>query len=333
MMNHNSLAPLARGARALMVGAALFSAPIAIASAEEYPNRPLRLIAPFTAGSGTDAAARLLADGLTRKLGQPVVVENRPGANTAIGSALAAKSATDGYTLVMIFVDNMSLNPAIKSDLGYKPSDFDPVAIVGQIPLVLLGSPQLPYSNINELKAAALQGKKTYSFGTWGNGSVAHVVGVMLNEKGLFDFNYIPYAGSAPATNAVMGGHVDLAISTSATAETLLGSGKAKALAVGSPQRLPSLPGVPTLAESGFGNVQAIQWHGLAVRAGGDPAIIGRLQDAVAAIYAEPESRERFLKLGYMEVGGMTAAQFKTFIKTTSPTWANAVKAGHITAD
>jgi tripartite-type tricarboxylate transporter receptor subunit TctC len=302
-------------------------------SAQNYPDKPIRLIAPASVGSTSDLAARLLAAGLARKLGQPVVVENRPGANTAIGTAAAAKMPPDGYTLAMIFVDNMSLNPALRNDLGYKPSDLDPVAIVGQIPLVILGARHLPYASMKELKAAAAQGKKRFNFATWGNGSVAHVVGAMLDDNKLFDFNYVPFTGSAPSTNAVMGGHVDLAVATSGTAETVVASDKARALAVGSPQRLPSLPSVPTLAESGFENVQAIQWHGLAVRAGGDQKVITKLQDAVASFYAEPETRQRFLKLGYMDLGGMTAAQFKAFIDSTSPMWAKAVKSGNITVE
>lgn len=301
--------------------------------AQDYPHKPIRLVAPASVGSTSDLAARLLAAGLTRKLGQPVVVENKPGANTAIGTAAAARAPADGYTLVMIFVDNMSLNPAIRNDLGYKPADLDPVAIVGQIPLVILGAPHLPYHSIKELKAAAMQGKNGFSFGTWGNGSVAHVVGAMLDENRKFNFNYVPFTGSAPSTNAVMGGHVDLAVATAGTAETVLASNKAKALAVGSAKRLPTLPEVPTLAEAGFDNVQAIQWHGLAVRAGGDQKIILKLQDAVASIYAELDTRERFLKLGYEDIGGMSAAQFKGFIDSTSLAWAKAVKAGNITSD
>jgi tripartite-type tricarboxylate transporter receptor subunit TctC len=301
--------------------------------AQDYPNKAIRLVAPASVGSTTDLAARLLAEGLSRKLGQPVVVDNRPGANTAIGTAIAAKSPADGYTLAMIFVDNMSLNPAIRNDLGYKPSDLDPVAIVGQVPLVILGAAHLPYSSMGELKAAAMQGKKGLSFGTWGNGSVAHVVGVMLDENKLFNFNFVPYPGSAPSTTAVMGGHVDLAVASSGVAEKAVGSTKVKALAVFSTKRLPTLPNVPTLAEAGFGDMHATQWHGLAVRAGGDKKIITRLQDAVASLYAEPETRQRFLKLGYVDVGGMSAAEFKRFIDATSSIWARAVKAGNITAE
>jgi tripartite-type tricarboxylate transporter receptor subunit TctC len=327
----NQLNRLARIGQAI-IGAA-FALAAGTAGAQEYPNRPIRLIAPASVGSVSDSAARLLAAGLTRKLGQTVIVENRPGANTAIGTAAAARAPADGYTLVIVFVDNMSLNPAIRDNLGYSPADFDPVAIVGQLPQVLLGAEHLPYSNIEELTAAAKQGKKGYSFGTWGNGSVAHLVGVMLDEQRLFDFNYIPFAGSSPSTNALMGGHVDLAVASAGIAEKLVRTSKVKALAVFASKRLESLPDVPTMAQAGFGNPQAFQWHGLAVRAGGDKKIIAKLQDAVASVYAEPETRQRFLSLGYIDVGGMSSTEFKTFIDVTSPLWAKAVKVGNITAE
>ncbi|THF89297.1 MAG: tripartite tricarboxylate transporter substrate binding protein [Sulfitobacter sp. SK025] len=209
------------------------------AMADEYPNRPLTIIAAFSAGSGTDTAARLLAEGLSKQLKQPVVVENRPGANTMIGTTYASKANPDGYTLAMIFVDNMLINPAIMKNIKYSSSDLDPVAIVGQIPLVVLAAPDLPYDSLQQLRDASMKEGKSFNFGTWGHGSVAHVFGAMLANEGGFNFNYIPFPGSAPSINAVMGGHVDLAVATPASSASLIARGKAKALGVSFPTRIP----------------------------------------------------------------------------------------------
>lgn len=300
------------------------------AAAQDYPNHAIKLIGAFSAGSGTDAAARLLSEGLSEQLMQPVVVENRPGANTIIGTTYAAKSPPDGYTLAMIFVENMLINPVITKDIKYSTTDLDPVAIVGQIPLVILGAPNLPYDSIEQVRDASVKEGKTFNFGTWGNGSVAHVVGAMLAQEGKFKFNFIPFSGSAPSTTAVMGGHVDLAVATPATAINLITGGKAKALAVGSAQRIPELPNTETLAEAGLGKVSAVQWHGLAVRAGGNQKIIHTLADAVQKIYANPTMHEKFMKLGYLEVGGMTPEQYGQFIRAQMATWSDAIKASGI---
>lgn len=295
------------------------------AVADDYPSRPLKIVAPFTAGSGTDTAARLLAEGLSKQLKQPVVVENRPGANTIIGTTYAAKAEPDGYTLSMIFVDNMLINPVIMKDLQYSTSDLDPVAIVGQIPLVVLGSPNLPYDNLQQLHDAAVKEGRSFNLGTWGNGSVAHVFGAMLAKEGNFKFDYIPFSGSAPAINAVMGGHVDLAVATPASSANLVASGKAKALAVGFPTRVPELPNTPTLKESGLGKVNAMQWHGLAVRAGGNKQIIQKLSDAVNNVYADPVYYEKFAKIGYLKIGGMNPEQFSQFIHDQGSAWRDAI--------
>lgn len=300
------------------------------AVADEYPNRPLKIVAAFSAGSGTDIAARLLADGLSKQLKQPVVVENRPGASTMIGTNYAAKAKPDGYTLAMIFVDNMLINPAIMENLNYSPSDLDPVAIVGQIPLVVLASPQLPYDSIQQLRDASIKEGKSFNFGTWGHGSVAHVFGAMLANEGGFKFNYIPFSGSAPSINAVMGGHVDLAVATPASSADLVASGKAKALGVSFPTRVPELPNAPTLIEAGLGKVDAMQWHGLAVRAGGDRKIIQTLADAVKNVYADPAYHEKFAKMGYLKIGGMTPDQFSQFIKDQGSSWRAAISASGI---
>lgn len=331
-MRSNRLETLARrlpAALAALLAAGLVGG-LPAAHAQGYPDRPLRLIAPFSAGSGTDAAARLLAEGLTRELKQPVVVENKPGANTMIGTTFAAKSAPDGYTLTMIFADNMLINPVVYKDLQYAVSDLDPVAIVGQVPMVIVGASHLPYDSMEQLRQASVKEGKSFNLGTWGNGSVAHVVGAMLAQEGKFKFEFIPFSGAAPSATAVMGGHVDLAVLAPTNALSMVKAGKVKALAVGSESRLAELPDTETLKEAGLGKVSAVQWHGLAVRAGGDQKIIDTLAGAVSKIYADPAYHAKFMALGYARIGGMTPAQYRRFIQEQDQIWRPAILASGI---
>lgn len=296
-----------------------------------YPNQSIRLIGAFSAGSSTDTVARFLAEGLTKQLKQTVIVENKPGANTAIGTTLAANAAPDGYTLSMIFVENMIINPIINKDLRYSPKDLDPVAIVGQIPLVLLASPDLPYDTINELQLATKEENKIFNLGTWGNGSVAHVIGAMVEKKGNLKFNYIPFSGSAPSINALIGGHIDLAVSTPTTAAALISSKKAKAIAIASPYRVPGLPDTETFTEAGLENIGVTQWHGLAVKSNGNEEIINKISKVIEKTYEDQEFLNKISGLGYIDIGGMSPSEYKVFIEDQTKIWSEAIKESGIT--
>lgn len=298
-----------------------------------YPNKPLKLIHAFAAGSGTDNTGRILAERLAQKLGQPVVVENRPGANMIVGSEYAAKQPADGYTLIMITLDNMGINPALYRNPGYSIKDFDPLTLVGTLPLVLIASTGTKARNLKELQAAAAASREPLSFGTWGVGSVAHMYGELLQSETGIALNFVPFPGAAPATNAVLGGHVDLTLATAFTSATFIKSGKAKGLAIGGTARSPELQDIATFTEQGFPNVGAIQWHGIAVRAGGQRPITDKLYAAVKDVLNEPETKEKILKTGYSSIDTRPPAEFASFISAEVAKWERIVKASGVTAD
>ncbi len=298
-----------------------------------YPNKALKLIHAFAAGSGTDNTGRALAERLSQKLGQPVVVENKPGANMILGSEYAARQPADGYTLIMVTLDNMGINPSLYRNPGYTSKDFDPLTLIGFQPLVLMSSSGFRYNSVRELRAAAAASKQPFSFGTWGVGSVAHMYGELLKAETGIPLNFIPFQGAAPATTAALGGHVDLTLVSVFTSATHIKAGNAKALAIGGAARNGDLPGVATFAEQGLPNVSGVQWHGISVRAGGNREIIDRLYAAVSEVLAEPATRERILKTGYSGIDGRSPAAFSSFITAEAQKWERIVKSSGVTAD
>lgn len=305
----------------------------AVAADPGYPSKPIKMINAFAPGSGTDNTGRLIADRLSQRLGQPVVVENKPGANMIIGSEYAAKQPADGYTMLMVTLDNLGINPNLYKNPGYTVKDFDPITLVGMLPLVLMASTGFKYSTLAELKQAYNATKKPFSLGTWGVGSVAHMVGELIRMEAGIGFDFVPFQGAAPATTATLGGHVDLTISSAFTSSSHIKGGRAKAIAIGGSSRNPDLPQVPTFAELGYPRINSVQWHGVAVRAGGQQAIVDRLYKEIHAILNEPESREKVLKTGYAGVDARPPAAFSAFIAEEAQAWARVVKASGVTAE
>ena len=244
-----------------------------------------------------------------------------------IGTAYAAKQPNDGYTLLMVTLDSLGINPFIYPNIGYKPSDFDPITLVGQIPLVLLGPPDSKYQNFEALLRASKDDRKEFAMGTWGYGSVGHVAGVMIAQKTGLKFEYVPFQGAAPATQAVMGGHVDLTLVTPQTASDFVKSGRVKAFATGADSRLAELPDVPTFRELGYADVKAVQWHGLAARAGGNREIIGKIYAGCQSIFREKSLAEKILQVGYTKIDARSPADFDRFIREESESWGKLVKA------
>lgn len=296
-------------------------------AASVYPNKPLRMVHAFSAGSGTDATGRILSDGLTRVLGQSIVVENKPGASMMIGTAYAAKLPPDGYTILMVTLDSLGLNPFLYSNISYKVSDFDPITLVGEIPLVLFGPPTSPYKTFDDLATAMTAKKRSdFTLGTWGYGSVGHLVGAMIAEQTPLKFEYVPFQGAAPATQAAMGGHVDLTLATPQSAIDIVKTGRARAFAVGGDARLPDLPDVPTFKELGYPNLRAMQWHGVAARAGGDKAIIDKLYTSCQAVFKDPAMAAKILQVGYVKIDGRSPEDFARYIAAESELWGAIVK-------
>ena len=322
--------------REVLVAAATTTAMFACGRAgaqASYPNRPIRLVHAFAAGSGTDNTGRILAERLSQRLGQPVVVENKPGANMILGSEFAARQPPDGHTLIMVTLDNLGINPFLYRNPGYSIRDFDLLTLIGTLPLVLVAASSFPYNTLQELRAAAAASRQPFSFGTWGVGSVAHMYGELIQSEAGIPFNFVPFQGAAPATTATLGGHVDLTLATAFTSFTNVKAGRAKGLAIGGSARNPDLPEVRTFAEQGYPNVGGVQWHGIAVRAGGNREIVDKLYGALKEVLNEPETKEKILKTGYTAIDGRSPAAFESFVAQEARKWERIVKTSGVTAE
>ncbi len=321
-------------ARRTLLGA-LFLAPITAvlltgfqAAADDYPNRPIKMIVPFTPGSPVDVVARLIADGLTTRLGQPVVIDNRPGAGTTIGTKIAAAAAPDGYTLLF---DSSSLvvAPAMYSNLPYDPiKDFAPVANVAFGNWVTIVSPSLPVRTISEFVAYAKKHPNTLNFG-FGQGTAPQLVGEWLKRRTGIAVASIPYKGGAPAVTDLLGGRIHLNIGTAATLLPLIQQGKVRAISVWGPQRYSQLPDVPTMVESGFPGISLGFWVGLVAPKGTPAPIVEKLNSAVNAVLADPQTKARMEKRG-LEARAGTPQDFAKFLAAEQPKWADIVKASGV---
>jgi tripartite-type tricarboxylate transporter receptor subunit TctC len=293
--------------------------------ADTYPNRPVKIIVPFTPGGVADNAARNVADRLSVRLNQPFIVESKPGAGGNIGNELVAKSAPDGYTLLLGFDSTLVINPLIFSNIGFDPiKDFAPITKLGDSTLVLVATESLPVNNVQELIAYA---KRTpgLSFGTGGAGSTAHLAGELLNTRAGIQLQHVPYKGGSQSMADLIGGHVPLVITAVATSAGYIKAGQIKALGVLSAKRSPALPDTPTFAESGLAGFEVPTWAGLLAPANTPPAIVDKLYREVKVVLADPELRKKYADLGLEPVGN-TPAEFATQIRTGLDGWEPVVK-------
>lgn len=277
-------------ASALLVAA---TAHRAFAQAPAWPTRPIRLVVPYPPGGLTDMLARLVAQKAAEPLGQPIVVENRPGASTILGAELVAKSTPDGYTLLMAAATTLTTNPLLFKKLPYKPADFAPVALVGTVPFALVAHPSVPANTIQEFVAYARRNPGLLTFSTVGQGASSHLVGEMFKAATKTSLRDIPYKGSAPALTAVLSGEVHTTFDGITNYLPYARSGKLKILAVFSEQRVPVAESVPTMAESGFPEAVAYSWFGVVAPAGTPKAVVDRLNSAINAGLQTPALRER----------------------------------------
>jgi len=274
----------------------LISASLAVASAlllplgalaAGYPNRPITLVVPYPAGGSADTVARLIAKSMTAHLGQTIIVDNKAGAGTAIGAGAVAQAAPDGYTLLLSSNTTWTLNAALKTKLPYDPvKSFEAVGLIGGSPLVLLANPSVQANSVQELVAVAKSkpGKLTYA--SFGNGTSSHFAGEMFKLMAGVEITHVPYKGSAPAMQDLIGGQVDLSFDVNVAAKPQLEARKVKALAVTSKERTPSLPNVPTLAESGYADYEMVPWLAMVAPRGlpedARKALVKALADALA---------------------------------------------------
>lgn len=288
---------------------ATFAAPLAVAQSSGYPDRPIRLIVPFAAGGATDVLGRLLAVGLGEKLGQSVVVENKPGASTVVGATQVARASPDGYTLLLAASTTLTLNPAIRPNLAYDPiKSFTPLGLVSDMGLVLVANPDVHVNSLKDLVAQAKAQPDKFSYGSFGSGSSVHFGGEMLKSAAGIRMVHVPFNGSAPSLTALVGGQVQVAVDTVVASQPLIKAGKIKPVAVLSAQRLPALPQVPTVAESGYPGFQMGTWFALLAPAGLPAPVQQKLEKALADVATAPATQARMVELGLTPAYGNGAA-------------------------
>jgi len=309
-------------AAAACLAALLASAP---AQAQEYPSRPVKVIVPFSPGGAVDGPMRVIAQELGKRMGQQVVVENKPGAGATIGSEIVARAAPDGYTLLLASQTN-AISASLYSKLAYDPiDDFAPISLIGEEPGVLVVNPALPVKTFQEFIAYVKERPGQVDYASSGNGSGQHLFAALLASSTGLKMNHIPYKGSGQATTDLLGGQVMVSIPGTAGMVGHIKAGKLRALAVTGAKRSPQLPDVPTVMESGVPGFEAYVWMGLLAPKGTPPAIIDRLHRELAAVLATTEVKTYMATAG-IEIVGSTPAEFGRFFRAEKDLWAKVVR-------
>jgi len=310
-----------------LLAATLLSLPLtpvlaATGSANGYPSKPITLIVPFPAGNVSDTVVRMVADELATSLKQPVVVENRVGGSGSVGLSAAARSAPDGYTLVVGTAGNLVTAPLLQKEHSFDAArDFRPIIMMAPLTMVLVARPDLPASNLGELLAMARKDSTAVSYGSLGAGSVPHLAIELLAEQAGVKMLHIPYKGSAQATTDLLGGRLSVVIDTVPPARANIAAGKIKALAVTSANRFAMLPDVPAVSETpGLQGYEAISWSGLFAPAGTPAPIVDKLHDAIDTILAKPAIKERLNQMG-LEVRTSSPDEFAAYIEAERKKW------------
>ena len=287
----------------------------ACACAADYPTRAIHVIVPFAPGGGNDTVARLVGDGLTAELGQPVVVENRPGAGGVVGAEAVARAPADGYTLFLGGVGSHAINPNLHAHLSYDPiRDFAPITLVASAPLVLVVHPSVPAKSVRELVALAKAQPGHLNYASNGNGSSSHLAAVMFDSMTGADMVHVPYKGLSPALTDLLSGQVQLMFSSVVAILPHVKAGKLRALAVSSPARMALLPDLPTIAESGVPGYESSSWYGILAPAGTPAEVVKRLNAALVKVITQPAFRDALAREGAEPVGNSPEA-FGAFIK------------------
>jgi len=294
--------------------------------AQNYPNRPIRLIVPFAAGGGSDFVGRLIGQKLTDQMGQTVVVDNRPGAASLVGTQIAANAAADGYTLLLAD-SGFTINIAFFKDPKYDAlKSFDPVSVVAEAPYILVVNPGLPYAgSLREFVAAAKAQPGKLAIGSAGSGSGTHMTGELFRLRAGINMIHVPYKSVGPAMSDVVAGQIQSTITTPAVSLPLVKAGRLKILAAAVPQRSKTLPDVPTFAEGGVPDVNVSNWYSIVTVGGTPKPVIKRLYDEVARALAAPDMAERLAVSG-LEPGGNTPEQFRKKIEEELQRWARVIK-------
>jgi len=317
---------------ALFVAASLAGVALA-AQAQNYPSKPIRIIVPYPAGGTSDILARSIGQKLSESLGQPVVVENKPGANGNVGAEFVARAAPDGYTLLLADIGALAISPSVYPKLPFDPAkDFAPVTMVAYSPHILVVHPSIPAASVKELIALAKSKPGKLNFAISGVGGAPHLAGVDFALRTGIDWAYIPYKGGSQAIADVAGGQADVTLNGMLATYPLVQGGKLKLLAVSSAKRMSAIPDVPTIAESGIPGFETGSWQGVVAPAGTPREVIAKLNSEIGRIVTTPEMRD---KLGVQgaDVRTNMPDEFSTFIRSEMTKWAKVVKDANVKID
>lgn len=304
----------------------LLALPSRKATAQRYPDKLVRIVVSYTVGGNLDLTARLFGQALAEELGQPFVIENRPGANGNTATRQLARSTPDGYTLAMVAAATMTINPSLYQNMGFDPEkDLAPISIVATGPLVLEVNNAMPFRTVQELVAYAKANPGKLNFGSGGNGTLAHLSIEMLKVRTGIDVFHVPYKGTSLAVTDVMAGHLQAIFDTLSTAVPLIREGKMRAIAVTSAKRSAVFPDVPTISEAGVKDYVAETWAGLVAPAGTPPEVIARIHAAVAKIAAREQIQGRLAAVGSEAVGN-SPEEFATVIRNDRARWGEIIK-------
>jgi len=316
----------------LLITVATLLATAIPAWAQQYPVRPIRLVVPFPPGGGTDTMARVVAPKLSEFLGQQVVVENRGGAGATIGAEVAAKSAPDGYTLMLATITN-AIGASLYSRLNYDlVRDFAPITRLATTPHILVVHPSVPVRTVKEFVALAKAKPGELAYSSSGSGSAAHLAGELFNSLTGVKTTHVPYKGGGPSMIALVGGEVSLAFATMPSAIGYVRSGRLRGIAVTTERRSPSTPELPTIAETGVAGYEAGSWYGLSAPAGTSKEIITRLHAETLKVVGLPDVKERLFNAGF-EIVTSTPEEFAAFTRNEIQKWGKIVKAAGLKVD
>ncbi|SEB08895.1 tripartite tricarboxylate transporter substrate binding protein [Variovorax sp. YR216] len=314
------------------LGAGLAVATLAASSAlAAYPDRPIRMIVPFAPGGGTDSIARTLGAGMSQTLGQPVIVDNRPGAGTIIGTDLVAKSTPDGYTVVVATFAH-AVNPSLMAKLPYDTDKaFAPIALLARGPNVLVVCADSPYKSVQDVLDAARAHPGKLTFASQGNGTSAHLAGEMFNNLGKVQTTHVPYKGAGPAMTDLLGGQVDMMFATAAAAAPMVASGKLRALGVTTPKRSPAMKDVPAIAES-VPDYSMESWYGIFAPAGTPADVVAKLNAAANKATGNAEFRKRLEPEG-LSVSTGAPAELDAYVRGEEARWRKVIKENNVKLD
>jgi tripartite-type tricarboxylate transporter receptor subunit TctC len=302
------------------------------AFAQTYPSKPIRLIVTYPPGGGADLMARLVAPKMAEALGQPVVVENKPGAGGQIGSAEVARAMPDGYT-ILLDAANHAVNPSLYASLPYDPAKaFAPISLLVRFPNVLVVNPQFPAKDVKELIAMAKAKPGSVAFASSGSGSAQHLAGELFRQKAGVDMTHIPYKGGGPALNDVIGGQVPIFFGNMASSLPHVKAGKLRALAITGSKRSDALPDAPTMMEAGLPDYEVYEWNAIFAPAGTPAPVVAKLAEAITKALHAPDLRERVAGLGG-EIAALGPQDTANFVRDQTELWSRVVRTGKIRAE